>query len=58
MDRLHVSAIGGSMTARKLGFKKLEKKIDTEYQKKGYSKKKADYIAKATAGKIARKKGK
>ncbi len=46
------------MATRKLGFNRLEKKIDTEYKKKGYSKKRADYIAKATAGKIARKKGK
>ena len=35
-------------------FNILEHKIDREYIKKGYSKKKADYIAKATAGKIAR----
>ena len=39
-------------------FNILERKIDKEYKKKGYSNKKAQYIAKATAGKIARKKGK
>lgn len=39
-------------------FKILERKIDREYRKKGYSSKKARYIANATAGKIARKKGK
>ena len=33
-------------------FKKLEREIATEYIKKGYSKKKAEYIGRATAGKV------
>ena len=37
-------------------FKKLEKKIEKEYTKKGYSKKRAKKIGYATAGKIARRK--
>ena len=37
-------------------FKKLEKKVEREYLKKGYSKKKAKQIGKATAGKIFWKK--
>ena len=37
-------------------FNKLEKKIEKEYKKKGYSKKRAKSIGYATAGKIARKK--
>ena len=37
-------------------FDKLEKEIEREYEKKGKSKKRSEYIAKATAGKIARKK--
>ena len=39
-------------------FDKLKREIKDEYEKKGYSKKKADYIAKATAGEIARRKNK
>ena len=39
-----------------IGFKGLERRIDREYRKKGISKKKAEYIAKATAGKVAREK--
>ena len=39
-------------------FDKLEKKIEKEYIKKGYGKKRAKKIGFATAGKIARKKGK
>ena len=39
-------------------FDKLEKKIENEYKKKGFSAKKAKSIGFATAGKIARKKGK
>lgn len=38
-------------------FKKLERHIEREYEKKGFSHKRAEYIAKATAGKIARMKG-
>jgi hypothetical protein len=38
------------------GFKKLDKKITREYEKKGYSKKKAQYIGRATAGEVAREK--
>ena len=37
-------------------FDKLEKEIEREYKKKGYSVKKARYIARATAGRIARRK--
>ena len=37
-------------------FNKLEKKIEKEYRKKGYSKKRAKKIGYATAGKIAQKK--
>jgi hypothetical protein len=37
-------------------FNKLERKIAKEYEKKGKSKARADYIARATAGKIARNK--
>ena len=39
-------------------FDKLERKIEKEYIKKGYSKKRARKIGYATAGKIARRKGK
>ena len=39
-------------------FKKLEMHIDREYKKKGMSNKRALYIAKATAGQIARRKKK
>lgn len=38
-------------------FAKLAKKIEHEYEKKGYSVKESKYIGKATAGKIARRKG-
>lgn len=37
-------------------FNKLEREIRKEYEKKGRSKKRAEYIARATAGKISRKK--
>ena len=36
------------------GFRKLEGKIQREYREKGYSEKKASYIAHAAAGKVAR----
>ena len=39
-------------------FDKLEKKIENEYKKKGFSSKRAKSIGFATAGKIAKKKGK
>ena len=39
-------------------FHRLEKKIEKEYIKKGYGKKKAKKIGFATAGKIARKRKK
>jgi len=44
----------------KLGKKieKLEKKIEKEYEHKGKTKKQAEHIAKATAGKIAKEKKK
>jgi hypothetical protein len=35
-------------------FVKLERHVESEYRKKGYSKKKALYIGKAVAGKVAR----
>lgn len=38
------------------GFNKLDRKVTEEYEKKGYSKKKAEYIGRATAGKVAREK--
>jgi hypothetical protein len=38
------------------GFKKLDSSITKEYEKKGYSKRKAEYIGRATAGKVAREK--
>lgn len=37
-------------------FRKLENEVAVEYEKKGYSKKDAEYIGKATAGKVAREK--
>ena len=37
-------------------FNKLEKHIEHEYEAKGYSHKKAEYIGKATAAKIFRAK--
>lgn len=41
------------------GFNKLKNKVTREYEKKGYSKEKAQQIGRATAGKVAReKKGK
>lgn len=43
---------------RHIGFKTLDAKIDRFYRKKGYSKKRASYIARATAGIVARRKGK
>ncbi len=39
-------------------FDKLERKVEKEYIKKGYSRKRAKRIGFATAGKIARRKGK
>lgn len=35
-------------------FKKLERKIEREYEKRGYGKKKSEYIGRATAGMIYR----
>lgn len=48
------------MTKRKgpSPFGKLSGKVTKEYERKGYSKAKAAQIGKATAGKIAREKGK
>lgn len=37
-------------------FNKLKRKIDREYLKKGFSRKRAKYIAKATAAKVFREK--
>lgn len=45
-----------SMASKK--FNRLEKKIEKEYEKEGYSKKKSEYIGRATAGKVAREKRK
>lgn len=44
-------------TGGKLGFKGLSKKIEKQYEKKGYGKKEATKIGNATAAKIERKKG-
>lgn len=38
------------------GFNRLSGKVTRSYEKKGYSKKRAEYIGKATAGKVAREK--
>jgi hypothetical protein len=38
------------------GFDRLRKKIRGEYLAEGYSARQADYIARATAGKVAREK--
>jgi len=40
----------------KKGFERLDKRITKEYEKKGYPKRKAEYIGRATAGKVAREK--
>lgn len=37
-------------------FNKLERKVEKEYEEEGYSKKQAQYIGRATAGKVAREK--
>ena len=42
------------MTSKK--FVKLEKHVEREYEERGYGRKKAEYIGKAVAGKVARKK--
>ena len=39
-------------------FRKLERHIEREYEKKGYSYARADYIGKAVAGRIARERRK
>ena len=39
-------------------FSRMSQHVTDEYEKKGYSKKKASKIGHATAGKIARRKGK
>jgi DNA-binding transcriptional regulator YdaS (Cro superfamily) len=38
------------------GFNKLKRSVSAEYRRKGYSAKRADYIGRATAGKVARQK--
>lgn len=38
------------------GFRKLKNKVARSYEKKGYSKKRAQRIGAATAGKVAREK--
>lgn len=45
------------MKRRKLGFNRLANRITQEYEAKGYSKGRARKIGRATAGKIAREKG-
>jgi hypothetical protein len=40
----------------KAGFRKLKNKVTRSYERKGYSKKRAEYIGRATAGKVAREK--
>ena len=44
------------MTSKK--FVRLEKHVEREYEKKGYSPKRAEYIGKAVAGKVARERRK
>jgi hypothetical protein len=44
------------MTSKK--FVKLERHVEHEYEEKGYGRKRAEYIGKAVAGKIARAKKK
>lgn len=39
-------------------FERLQRKVTREYEKKGYPKARAYYIGRATAGKVARLKGK
>ena len=39
-------------------FVKLERHVEREYEEKGYGRKKAEYIGKAVAGKVAREKRK
>jgi hypothetical protein len=43
---------------RHVGFKALSTKVTREYERKGYSASRARRIGNATAGKIARRKGK
>lgn len=38
------------------GFNRLKNKVTRSYERKGYSKKRATYIGRATAGKVAREK--
>lgn len=35
-------------------FRRLERKVEREYERKGYGKKRAAHIGRATAGKVAR----
>jgi hypothetical protein len=44
------------MTSKK--FVRLEKHVEHEYEKKGYGSKRAEYIGKAVAGKVARERRK
>ncbi len=44
---------GISMRKRKLGFTGLEHRVQAEYERKGYSERRAEYIGEAVAGKIA-----
>ena len=41
-----------------IGFKKLENKVEREYERKGFSPKRAEYIGSAVAGKVARERRK
>ncbi len=63
--RPHTRRTVGSRARGRSGkrFKKLAGHVTKEYEKKGYSKKRAEYIGKATAGKVfwrkyGKKKGK
>ena len=46
------------MPGKSRKFERLSDKITASYRRKGFSAKRARYIGNATAGKIARKKGK
>lgn len=42
--------------ARKIGFRRLKNKIADEYLREGMSRERAEYIGRATAGKVRREK--
>jgi hypothetical protein len=49
MDMYEVNPMGKK-------YRRLEKHIEGEYERKGYSRKRAEYIARAAAGKVYREK--